>query len=96
MVDTYNLWDDADAVAWLAANPHRVSGVHVAGRPGAGPGRVLPGEAGPRERELVRALQEGGWNGSLDVEIFSTPQGFWALPVAEAARRAHAAAAALI
>ncbi len=35
------------------------------------------------------------WEGTLDVEIFSTPDGFWALPVDEAARRAYAAVAAL-
>jgi len=96
MVDTYNLWDDDDALAWLAANPHRVMGVHVAGRPGDAGGRALPGEAGDRERELVDALRSGGWDGSLDVEIFSTPDGFWSLPVDEAARRAHAAAASLL
>ena len=27
----------------------------------------------------------------MDVEIFSTPDGFWSLPVDEAARRAYAA-----
>jgi sugar phosphate isomerase/epimerase len=96
MADTYNLWDDAGAAEWLAANPGRVSGMHVAGRPGEATVRSLPGEAGPRERELVDALRSGGWNGSLDVEIFSTPEGFWGLPVDEAARRAHAAASTLL
>jgi sugar phosphate isomerase/epimerase len=96
MVDTYNLWDDPGAAAWLATNGARVTGVHVAGPAGPAAGRCLPGEAGGRERELVRALREGGWDGSLDVEIFSTPDGFWSLPVAEAARRAHAAAATLL
>jgi sugar phosphate isomerase/epimerase len=96
MVDTYNLWDDADAAGWLAANPDRVTGVHVAGRPGDASGRTLPGQAGARERELVDAVRSGGWDGSLDVEIFSTPEGFWSLPVDEAARQAYAAAAALL
>jgi sugar phosphate isomerase/epimerase len=96
MADTYNLWDDRDAVGWLRENAGRVTGMHVAGRPGSGAGRALPGEAGARERELVAALRAGGWDGSLDVEIFSTPDGFWALPVEEAARRAHDAATALL
>jgi len=96
MVDTYNLWDDDGAVEWLEQNPERVSGVHVAGPPGDVAGRTLPGESGPRERELVQALRTGGWDGSLDVEIFSTPEGFWGLPVAEAARRAYAAARDLL
>ena len=95
MIDTYNAWDDAGAAAWLAANPQRVTGVHVAGRPDAPGGRVLPGEAGEREGELVAALRNAGWDGSLDVEIFSTPDGFWALLPGDAARRAHAAASSL-
>ncbi len=50
-----------------------------------------------RERaELVGALAAAGWDGALDVEIFSTPDLFWGLPVAEAAQRAHAAAASLL
>ncbi len=97
MVDTFNLWDDPGAEAWLRAHAReRVSGVHVADRPGGGSDRALPGEAGSRARELVQAARAGGWDGSLDVEIFSGPEGFWGLPVAEAARRAHAAAAALL
>jgi len=96
MADTYNLWDDGDAAGWLAANPARVTGLHVAGRPTGAPGRVLPGEAGERDRELVAALRGSGWKGSLDVEIFSTPERFWGLPVDEAARRAYAAVTALL
>jgi sugar phosphate isomerase/epimerase len=95
MADTYNLWDDAGADAWLAANPDRVTGLHVAGHPGDSSGRALPGEAGGRDRQLVDALRGAGWDGSLDVEIFSTPHGFWSLPVDEAARRAYAAARSL-
>jgi sugar phosphate isomerase/epimerase len=94
LVDTYNLWDDSGAAAWMAGNPGRVSGVHVA-CPEVGSGRALPRGSG-RERELVDALRAAGWEGSLDVEIFSTPDGFWSLPVDEAARQAHAAAAALL
>ena len=58
--------------------------------------RLLPGEVGSRTRDLVDAARAGGWSGSLDVEIFSTPAGFWGLPLAEATRRAHAAAASLL
>jgi sugar phosphate isomerase/epimerase len=96
MADTYNLWDDEGAAEWLARNPGRVTGLHVAGPPGSGAGRALPGQAGERERELVDALRAAGWSGSLDVEIFSTPDGFWSLPVEEAARRAYDAAQALL
>ena len=58
--------------------------------------RVLPGEGISRTAELVGALAAAGWDGALDVEVFSTPELFWGLPVAEAARRAYEAAAALL
>ena len=45
----------------------------------------------PDARELVETLRGAGWDGWLDVEIFSTPEGFWGLPADEAARRAYAA-----
>jgi sugar phosphate isomerase/epimerase len=96
MVDTYNLWHE-DPVS-IAAIADRVTGLHVADQPGE-PGRtdrVLPGEGGTHAEGVVRALVGAGWHGSIDVEIFSTPDGFWALPTDEAARRAHAAARALL
>lgn len=95
MADTYNLWNESPAA--LAAIAPQVTGLHVADVPGE-PGRtdrVLPGEGGQRSVDLVRALTGAGWDGYLDVEIFSTPDRFWALPVVEAARLAHAAVLAL-
>jgi len=95
MADTYNLWEEAPAT--LANVAHRVTGLHVADVP-AEPGRtdrVLPGEGGSRSADLVRALTGAGWDGFLDVEIFSEPDLFWSLPLAEAARRAHVAIARL-
>lgn len=91
MADTYNLWHEPPER--LAAVASRVTGLHVADEPPE-PGRadrVLPGEGGNRSAKHVRALVAAGWEGSLDVEIFSTPELFWSLPVEEAARRAHAA-----
>jgi sugar phosphate isomerase/epimerase len=96
MVDTYNLWHEEPRT--LARVAERVTGLHVADEPSE-PGRtdrVLPGEGGARSAEQVRALVEAGWEGYLDVEIFSTPDRFWALPVDDAARRAYAAARALL
>jgi sugar phosphate isomerase/epimerase len=96
MVDTYNLWHEEPRM--LARVAERVTGLHVADEP-AEPGRsdrVLPGGGGSRSAEHVHALVEAGWDGFLDVEIFSTPDRFWALPVDEAARRAYAAASRLI
>ncbi len=97
MVDTFNLWEDVAAADWLRENGSRVAGVHVGDVPAdASPGRDLPGTNGGRTRELVEAAHAGGWNGTLDVEIFSTPDGFWGLPVDEAARHAHGAASRLL
>lgn len=95
MADTYNLWHEAPET--LAAVAGGITGLHVAdpacevGREG----RVLPGEGGTRSAEHVHALVEAGWDGFLDVEIFSTPDRFWGLPVDEAARAAHAAVSRL-
>jgi sugar phosphate isomerase/epimerase len=96
MADTYNLWPaELDE---LHAHAGRITGLHVADVPAeAGrTDRVLPGENGSRSREVVETLRAAGWDGSLDVEVFSEPKRFWGLPVDEAARRAHAAAAALL
>ena len=92
--DTYNMWfeDPSD----LAAIAHRVTGLHVADMPNeiGRTDRVLPGEGGTRSTALAFALLDAGWkNGFLDVEIFSTPQRFWGLPVDEAASSAHSAIA---
>jgi len=94
LLDTYNVWDDGDAARWVAEHTARVAGVHLARPAGDGSGRALPEPTG-RERDVVEALRAGGWRGSLDVEIFSSPDGFWSLDVDEAARRAYKAAAAL-
>ena len=96
MVDTYNLSHEEPRM--LARVAERVTGLHVADEPPE-PGRtdrVLPGEGGARSAEHVHALLEAGWDGFLDVEIFSTPDRFWALPVDEAAQRAYAAASRLL
>ena len=97
LFDTYHVGDDPDVMSWIAANADRIVGVHVADWPTPDRGdRVLPGDGISRTRELVAALVAADWDGALDVEIFSTPELFWGLPVAEAARRAHAAAASLL
>jgi sugar phosphate isomerase/epimerase len=94
MADTFNLAHEEtqDVVAARA----RFTGLHVADElaepvPGV---RALPA-AGGRSAELVAALRAAGWEGTVDVEIFSTPDAFWALPVNEAARQAYVGAAAL-
>ncbi len=105
LFDTYHVCDDPTAEAWLAANHHRVAALHVSDWPAAGDSaaradgaRLLPDPALPTggSARLVRALVATGWDGSIDIEIFSTPSRFWGLPVAEAARQAQAAAAFLL
>ena len=95
MADTYNLAGEEPAA--LAAVAGRVTGLHVADWPleQERSDRVLPGEGRGEAAVQLAALRAAGWDGTLDVEIFSTPDRFWSLPVDEAARRAHAAAAAL-
>jgi sugar phosphate isomerase/epimerase len=94
MVDTYNLAREKPAA--VAAVVDRIAGLHVADElPEPLPGvRALPTPDG-RSATLVETLRAAGFDGTLDVEIFSTPDGFWALPPDEAARLAHAALAAL-
>lgn len=94
MVDTFNLGHEPDDA--LAALAGRVTGLHVAdelAEPAPGL-RRLP-RPGGRSAGIVQALRRAGWEGTIDVEIFSTPDGFWALPPDEAARRAYAAAVRL-
>ena len=96
MADTYNLAHES-ARRRASIVPSRCTGLHVADEPRAShvPGvRVLPGEGDGSAGRVVQALRRAGWDGTLDVEIFSTPDAFWSLPVDEAARRAYAAARA--
>ena len=98
LVDVYHLWDDPALPDLIARASYRIAGVHVADWP-ADAGRTdreLPGEGVGRTKEIVDALALSGWDGSLDVEIFSEPDRFWVHPVDEAARLAFAAASALI
>ena len=94
MADTYTLAHEATADVVEAAP--RFTGLHVADElPEPVPGvRIVPEPSG-RSAELIEALRASGWDGALDVEVFSTPDAFWALPPAEAARLAHARASSL-
>jgi sugar phosphate isomerase/epimerase len=97
MVDSVHVWDTAELAAEVASHAGRVTGLHVADKAApAAPGRLLPGEGVTHPEQLVALLREAGFDGYADVEIFSTPQAFWGLPVDEAARRAAAAARQLI
>jgi sugar phosphate isomerase/epimerase len=97
MVDSVHVWDTAGLEDDVRRYASRVAGLHVADKlaPGA-PGRVLPGEGITHPERLVGMLRAAGFDGYLDIEIFSTPEQFWGLPVGEAAQRAAAAARSLI
>jgi sugar phosphate isomerase/epimerase len=96
MADSYNLAAEGpDAIARSAG---RVVGLHLADWPRSDVGRdarMLPGEGLGESAAFLAALRDAGWEGTLDVEIFSTPDGFWALEPEEAARRAYEALAGL-
>jgi sugar phosphate isomerase/epimerase len=97
MLDTFHVADGPEFEAEAERYAGRITGVHVADRRShEHEERVLPGEGLSRTHEVVARLAALGFDGYLDVEIFSTPDGFWALPAAEAARQAHAAAATLL
>jgi sugar phosphate isomerase/epimerase len=98
MVDAYHLWDTPTVWDDIERHAARITGVHVADWPpnDGRTDRVLPGEGRSRTREVVEALRRAGWDGYVEVEIFSTPDGFWSLPVEEAARRAYAAVRQLL
>jgi sugar phosphate isomerase/epimerase len=96
MVDLWHLADTPTIEHDLREYTGRITGVHVADWfPPPRTDRALPGEDGPRTRELVALLAEAGFSGSWDVEIFGDPgrpDSLWSLPVDEAARRAYEAA----
>jgi sugar phosphate isomerase/epimerase len=97
LFDTYHVWDDPNVLSWIAANGGRVAGVHVSDWPSLDrTDRVLPGDGISQTSSLVDALAAAGWDGALEVEIFSTPELFWGLPLEVAVRRARAAASVLV
>jgi sugar phosphate isomerase/epimerase len=97
MVDSVHVWDTGELEADVARHAARVTGLHVADKLAAGdPSRVLPGEGITHPERLVGLLRGAGFDGYLDIEIFSTPEAFWRLPVAQAAEHAAAAARSLL
>ena len=74
MADTYNLWEEAPRGA--RSDAPRVTGLHVADV--AVRARTHRSRAPRRRRSCAppsssHALVDAGWDGFLDVEIFSTP-----------------------
>ena len=96
MIDSVHVWDTPSLEDDISRNAARITGLHVADKlaPGA-PGRLLPGEGTTRPDRVLELVRATGFDGYVDVEIFSTPEAFWGLSAAEAARRAHGALRAL-
>jgi sugar phosphate isomerase/epimerase len=96
MVDIWHIGDTSEIERHLTENVDRIYGVHVAEWfPAGRDDRALPEV---RCARLMGVLHEAGWRGAWDVEIFGDseqPDSLWSLDVDEAARRAHAALAAI-
>jgi sugar phosphate isomerase/epimerase len=100
--DVWHLWNTPTLYDDIAGELHRFTGVHVCDvrEPTRGwADRALPGDGIADVPSILRALDEAGWHGLYDIEIFSDdgtfgadyPDSFWAAPPAETLARARAA-----
>lgn len=100
--DTWNLWDSPEVEEDIARHGHRIVAVHVADwrQPTRSwCDRALPGRGIADLGALLRALDEAGFEGTYDLEIFSDDGTFgqrfedslWFLPPEELARRGREA-----
>ena len=100
--DTWHLWNTPTLYDDIANELHRFTGVHIADvreptRSFAD--RVLPGDGIADLPRILHALDEAGWDGLYDIEIFSDdgsfgadyPDSIWAAPPTETLARARAA-----
>jgi sugar phosphate isomerase/epimerase len=94
--DTWHLWDTDGVEEQIRARIGRIAGVHVCDVRDPTRNdfdRLLPGDGVAPLGELLRALDEAGYAGSYDVEIFSDdgtfgdplPDSIWAQPAADVA-----------
>jgi sugar phosphate isomerase/epimerase len=99
-IDLWHLWNTAGLAANLAAAIDRVAGVHVNDVRAETRGwadRLLPGDGIADVPSLLAALDDAGWDGLYDLEIFSDngtfgasyPDSLWNVPAVELARRAR-------
>jgi sugar phosphate isomerase/epimerase len=100
--DIWHLWNTSTLWADIEGELHRFGGVHVCDcreptRSWAD--RMLPGDGVADVPVILRALDDAGWDGLYDIEIFSDDGTFgnelagslWAAPAAETLARARAA-----
>lgn len=102
MFDVWHLWNTERLLDDIHAHGGRIVGVHVADWRAPTRGwadRVLPGDGIADVPRLLRALDDAGWAGAYDLEIFSDDGLFgsdyddslWKLPAPELARRGREA-----
>jgi len=100
--DVWHLWNSADVLDEIPRHAHLIAGVHVNDwrEPTRGwADRVLPGKGAADLPALLGALDDAGWDGFYDLEIFSDngafgsayPDSLWDLDAAELARRGREA-----
>jgi sugar phosphate isomerase/epimerase len=96
--DVWHLWNSKDVLDEIPRHAHLIAGVHVSDwrEPTRGwADRVLPGDGAADLPAILGVLEEVGWNGFYDLEIFSDngafgsayPNSLWDLDAAELARR---------
>jgi sugar phosphate isomerase/epimerase len=103
--DVWHLWNVPTVLGDVRAAIDRIAGVHVCDVRAETRGwadRALPGEGIAPLPELLAALDDAGWDGLYDLELFSDngtfgnayPDSLWDVPAADLARRGRAALAA--
>jgi sugar phosphate isomerase/epimerase len=96
--DVWHLWNTAEVLDEIPRYAHLIAGVHVNDwrEPTRGwADRVLPGDGAADLPALLGVLEDVGWEGFYDLEIFSDngafgsayPDSLWDLDAAELARR---------
>ena len=98
--DVWHLWNTPTLYDDIANEIERFTGVHVCDvrTPTRGwADRTLPGDGGADVPRILAALDEAGWDGLYDIEIFSDDgtfgseydDSFWAAPAEETLARAR-------
>ena len=100
--DVWHLWNTPDLLDEIQRHAHLIAGVHVDDwrEPTRGwADRVLPGDGAADLPAILGVLEDVGWEGFYDLEIFSDngafgsayPDSLWDLDAAELARRGREA-----
>jgi sugar phosphate isomerase/epimerase len=100
--DVWHLWNSADVLDEIPRHAHLIAGVHVNDwrEPTRGwADRVLPGDGVADLPAILGVLEDVGWDGFYDLEVFSDngtfgaayPDSLWDVDAAELARRGREA-----